>query len=372
MKIGLISTVDGGYAPAGAELRRGFALYLAQRDGRLGGREIAIYDLAEGATPPFFPEARDNVAAVLASAEVTALVGGFHATTTAAVKPLADEHGIPFLSTNARPTDIGDLSFFWHTGQLLEEAPAAVAGPIVGELGDTPLHLVGFDSPALADSFATFAAAFMAAGGNLVGETYFPSSTTDFSSYVAEIARSRPGACYVFGAMSPGVELVREFRHQLGDVPLYGPGWLTETVVDELGADAVGIRTASFYATDLHNPVNDAFVIDYQARFGVLPSFYAVTSYDAAAVLDAAVSIIPSAIPVTPSVLTVALATVGSIESPRGTWRFGAQKSPEQSWYLREVRVTPDGLRDVAIGTLDRVAADAVGARVGETVASVR
>jgi branched-chain amino acid transport system substrate-binding protein len=46
------------------------------------------------------------------------------------------------------------------------------------------------------------------------------------------------------------------------------------------------------------------------------------------------------------------LGQVGQVDSPRGVWQFNTPRTPQQKWYLRQVR--PDGpvLGNVTISDL--------------------
>ena len=53
---------------------------------------------------------------------------------------------------------------------------------------------------------------------------------------------------------------------------------------------ALGAVTGSPYSPDLDNPQNKKFVADFQAKYKRLPSLYAAQSYDAAMLLNSALT----------------------------------------------------------------------------------
>src|SRR5262249_6687420 len=142
----------------------------------------------------------------------------------------------------------------------------------------------------------------------------------------------------------PGrVDFVKQYK-AAGFPPnfkVYAPGSLTEGQALKLHGEAArGIYTAMNYSPDLDNAANRRFVSDYQKAFTVIPSSYAVASYDAAAVLDRAIG--EAHKDLTPQSLNAALGRLGQIDSPRGPWQFTTNRTPLQKWYLRQVR--NDGL----------------------------
>jgi branched-chain amino acid transport system substrate-binding protein len=64
-----------------------------------------------------------------------------------------------------------------------------------------------------------------------------------------------------------------------------------------------------------------------------------MASYDAGAVLTSALQLAGSDL--SPQSINAAIGQIGEIDSPRGTWQFNQNRTPLQTWYLRQVR--PDG-----------------------------
>jgi branched-chain amino acid transport system substrate-binding protein len=95
-----------------------------------------------------------------------------------------------------------------------------------------------------------------------------------------------------------------------------------------------------YYAADLDNEANRRFVSGFHKAHGVQPSGYAMSAYDSASVLDKALHLVegsPNA-----AALNQAFSLLGQIDSPRGTWTFNINRSPQQKWYLRKLHL--DGM----------------------------
>lgn len=102
------------------------------------------------------------------------------------------------------------------------------------------------------------------------------------------------------------------------------------------GEAADGILTALNYSADLDNTANKQFAPAYRSAYGAPATTYAMASWDAAQVLDKAIKAAGGT--VTPESVNAAIAKVGDIDSPRGTWKFNSGGTPVQPWYLREVK----------------------------------
>lgn len=120
-------------------------------------------------------------------------------------------------------------------------------------------------------------------------------------------------------------------------------------MLEALGKDTLGIRTASNYAPELRGSTNQLFALSYRDEFGP-PTTYAVAAYDAAAVLDTAIRLVDGDI--TPRLLTLALGEVGLIDSPRGRWQFNQSRTPTQRWYLRQVAWDGPVIANLVVGEL--------------------
>jgi branched-chain amino acid transport system substrate-binding protein len=125
------------------------------------------------------------------------------------------------------------------------------------------------------------------------------------------------------------------------NLPLFAAGFLTEGgVLAAQGQSARDIYSVLNYSPDLDNAANRTFTAAWRARHDSAPTTYAMASYDAGAVLDRAIG--AAGTNPTPEAINAAIAGIGQIDSPRGSWEFSRNThAPIQKWYLRQVR--PDG-----------------------------
>ncbi|MDG4820227.1 ABC transporter substrate-binding protein [Micromonospora sp. WMMD956] len=351
VRIGLLVSLSGTYTAVGEDMQRGFRLYLDTHGGKLGGRTIDLVVADEGDGPATAVPAarklleRDRVVAL------TGLVGG---ATVDKVQTLTTERKIPLVGGNARPAfaAVGgkprDLAYTWHTSYNSDEPGIAIAEYVKTQVADGTVYAIGPDYQGGWDELRGFTDTFTRLGGKLANPdgkalfTPFP-GTENFLPYLNKAAESNPAAVYTFYAGAASVAFVTQYRKSdLADVPLYAAGFLTEgSVLSAQGTAATGIRNVLNYSPTLANTANQDFVAAWSAAgHPGQPTTYAMASYDAAAVLDRALSTVDG--PVTGEKLNAAIGTVGRVVSPRGDWQFHPTlHRPMQRWYLREVR--PDG-----------------------------
>ncbi|MEV1328056.1 ABC transporter substrate-binding protein [Micromonospora costi] len=356
VKIGLLASLSGTYQAVGKELRDGFELYLDTHERKLGGHTVDLVVADEGNGAPTAVPAATKLLKQDRVAALTGIVGGG---SMAAVYPLLNETKVPFVGSNGRP-ELKDVSRVWHTSYLSDEPGAAIAQH-VRDTVKGPVYAIGPDYQGGWDELRGFTDAFAKAGGTLAnpdGKTTFTPfpSTTNFTPYFARIKASGAAAVYTFYAGSAAVDFVKQYaQSEIRDLPLYAAGFLTEGgVLDAQGEAARDIYSVLNYSPDLDNAENREFVAAWKAKHDGSPTTYAMASYDAAAVLDRAIGAAGDT--PTPESINEAIARLGQISSPRGTWQFSATThSPVQKWYLRQVRQDGRALSNTVVGDLATV-----------------
>lgn len=350
VKIGLLVPRSGVYKALGDDMKNGFELYVNQNDGKLGGREVQIVVADEGETPETGRAGADKL---VKQDRVVAVSGVVSSAVMNAVQDLFENEQVPLVGSNASPTTLTDAEYIWRTSYINDE-PGIALGEYVANNVDGAVYLLAADYQAGIDEISGFKKSFLPAGGEVAAEKYTPfPTTTNFQPYLANIQKSDAEAAFVFYAGGAAVDFVKQYEQfgLAGEIPLYAPGFLTEGgVLGAQGDAAAGVLTSMNYSADLDNPVNAEFAPAYEEAYGTSPTTYAMASYDAAQVLDKAIE--GAGDDLNSETLNAAIAEVGEIESPRGTWRFNDIGTPIQMWYLREVRQVDGGLQNVVIDEL--------------------
>ncbi|MFC7545710.1 ABC transporter substrate-binding protein [Plantactinospora sp. GCM10030261] len=356
IKIGLLASLSGTYQAVGTEIRDGFQLYLSTHDNKLGGHpvELVIADEGNGA-----PTAVPAATKLLKQDKVLALTGGVGGGSVAAIYPVLSQTKVPFVGSNGRP-ELKDVSRIWHTSYLSEEPGAAIA-QYVKDTVKGPVYAIGPDYQGGWDELRGFTDEFAKVGGKLAnpdGKTRFTPfpQTTNFTPYFAQVKASGAAAVYTFYAGTAAVDFVKQYaQSEIKDIPLYAAGFLTEGgVLNAQGEAARNIYSVLNYSPDLDNAENREFVAAWKTNHDGPPTTYAMASYDAAAVLDRAIG--AAGDKPTPDSINTAIAELGQISSPRGTWQFSkSTHSPVQKWYLRQVRQDGRALSNTVVGDLATV-----------------
>jgi branched-chain amino acid transport system substrate-binding protein len=191
------------------------------------------------------------------------------------------------------------------------------------------------------------------AAGRVVKELWVPFPNVEFQALLTEIADFKPDATYAFFAGAGAAKFLRDYAQAgLKDkIPLVGPGFLTEGVIEAAGPAAQGVETCLHYADGLGTKRDDAFRTSYIRAFKVPPDVYAVAGYDAGLLLETGLRAVKG--DTTQKKGLIAAMETATIDSPRGRWRLSRAHNPIQDIYLRKVVGAQNRYVRVAVKALD-------------------
>lgn len=346
--IGLVVPTSGAHKSIGTDMSRGFDLYLEQHGGKLGGRLVDVIEADEG------DRVETGVAAVsrlIEEDDVQAVVGVVSSETALAAKEVANTNETPLIVTGAGADDFADGSdYLWRTSSTNASLGGSLGKAIAQATDRGTAYVIAPDDDAGHEFSDSFMIAQEAAGGHVAGQSYTPAGVTEeWSGHFDKVKKSGADAIYAAYAGKEAEAFVKQYRDSglARSTPLYGPGFLTEgEVLSALGGAANGVRTALHYSDTMDSLTNDAFVKDYRKAYDATPTVYSVQAYDAAAALDKALDLSDD---VNRNEIADSLGSVGTIVSPRGNWTFDPNHNPDQPYFLRVVRGTPDGPRNVVL-----------------------
>jgi branched-chain amino acid transport system substrate-binding protein len=350
--VGLLVPKSGVYVPVGTDMENGFKLYLKEHGNKLGGHAIEVKVVDEGAGPKTGVPAAQSLAQ---DETVSAVVGIVNSAVVLGAKDAFIEAKKPLIVTNAGAdaiTGVASSDYVWRTSFSNSEVSGAIGAHVAKEVKGGGVFLIAPDYAAGKEFLGGFEKTFTAAGGKIAGQQMTPfGTTTNYEPYMSAIRKSGAKAVFAFYSGAEAVAFVKQYQEfgLAGHVQLYGPGFLTEgSVLKAQGDAAKGIQTSLHYSSELDNPRNKTFVQAYTKAYGSTPSVFSVQAYDAAAVLDKALTKGTSG-----DQIVEGLKGVGEIDSPRGAWSFSDKHGPAQTYYLRTVTAKGTEL----VNAVDRVLA---------------
>lgn len=341
VRIGLVAPQTGPLKVIGDDLANGFELYLQLNQNRLGGHPVQLVTADEGA------DAKSAKAAVesLLQQGALALTGVANSSSLAGVRDTIEGATVPLIATNGVPGSLQGVLYIWSASFVDSDPSQALGGYLTGIVsGSQRVATVAPTDDTGRDAVDKFRQTFGATDARLI-ETFWTDATTApnknfFRPTLTRLKSSGADVVYAFYTGPAAVEFVKQYRSEGLDATIYGPGGFTEgSAIEDMGEEAEGVFTAMNYSADLNNAANRLFATAYQREHDLLPSASAMASYDAAQVLDRAIRLCDGR--PTAQRVNLMLGRVGQIDSPRGAWQFNQPRTPQQRWYLRQVR--PDG-----------------------------
>ncbi|MGY1742106.1 MULTISPECIES: ABC transporter substrate-binding protein [unclassified Blastococcus] len=335
IRVGLVIPQAGVYTPLGVDMKNGWDLWLEQNDGRMGDWTVETVTADEGEGPDTGVPAIQQLIG-----DVDVVVGIVNsATALGVVEQFTEEEKLLLISNAGAVAITGDArsDYVWRVSFTNAQNSYAMGEYLAGQNVGS-VFIMAPDYAAGQENVTAFTEAFEAGGGTVAGSALSPFGTTqDFQPFLQRAQSSGAAAVFCFYSGGEAVSFVNQYADfGLKDsIPLYGSGFLTEgSVLEGQGPNAVGIQTTLQYSTEIDNEANQTFVEAYQAAYDVLPTVFAMSTFDAANVLNKALA---EAGATDGPALIEALGGLGSIDdSPRGPWEFEDQ-NPNQTIYLREV-----------------------------------
>jgi branched-chain amino acid transport system substrate-binding protein len=187
--------------------------------------------------------------------------------------------------------------------------------------------------------------------GGVAGEVYTTLNQPDYSPEIAQMQAANPDALFVFYPGGMGVAFVRQMRQAgaLGKIPLMGTSTTDGSTLPALKQTALGALTGTFWGPDFKNPVSQKFVADFRAQYKRIPSQYAAQAYDAALLINSALTKTKGNAK-DKTALRAAL-KAADFKSLRGNFKFNTNGFPIQDMHVFQV-VTSDQPGEVTLGTV--------------------
>lgn len=357
IRVGLVVPSSGPLARIGADIDRGFRLFLAANGGLLGPHNVDVRVADEGETP----ESALSAVQELLNQRVVAIVGVTNPEALPAIALELQNQQVPLVNVHAAPGTLTNALFVWRVGAVLGDAGRALAGYAITR-GQRAYFLWDgtLSGNEEADKFLT---AFSDLGGTVVNDPrdldsraqYRTPGVDNLADRFAEAVSLDADTIFAAFSGQEAMTVLESYRASGLEIPLLGTASLTETVdLAALGPNLPeGVYTSMFYAPDLDNDANRRFVTEYHRAHGTQPTGYAMAAYDGAAVLSRALALVPGE--PTGAQINTGFSSLGQIDSPRGIWTFNINRSPQQKWYLRRLGydgMVPSNLLDADLTVL--------------------
>jgi branched-chain amino acid transport system substrate-binding protein len=336
VRVGFMLPYTGTYAQLGVAIENGVRMAIAEKGGKLGGREIEWFKVDDESEPS---KGIENANRLVQRDKVDVLIGTVHSGVQMGIQKVARDSGVLSLIPNAgvhAATRALCAPNVFRTS-FTNSQPTLALGKPMFDKGIKRAVWITHKYAAGDEAFEGFRDSFTRAGGTVVKELGLPFPQVEFQALLTEIASLRPDGVACFFAGGAAAKFIRDYAAAgLKDkIPLWGSGFLTEGVLDSVGAAADGIMTTMHYSDSLDTPRNRQFRTAYASMFKLQPDVYAVQGYDTGLLLAQGMAAVKGDIG-NKQALYKSLETQ-TIDSPRGKWSMSKSHNPVQDIYLRRV-----------------------------------
>ncbi|MEC9345727.1 MAG: ABC transporter substrate-binding protein [Pseudomonadota bacterium] len=331
VKIGFVTTLSGGPAVIGRDMRDAVDLAIEQIGAKMGGRDVEVIYKDDQINPGVGKKVTEEL---VQSDKVDFVAGYIWSHVLLASYKSVVGQGPILISANAGPSQIaGPLCSedFFSTSWQNDQTPMAM-GEVLNQLGIKSVYIMAPNYAAGKDMVAGVERTYK---GEILGKdfTKWPDQL-DFSAELAKARAAKPDAVFVFYPGAAGIQFLQQYE-QAGlkeTIPLYNV-FTVDAISLPIAKDfAVGALGTQSWVVDIDNPTNKKFVEGFKAKTGRYPSYYAAQSYDAIMLIKSAVDALNG--DVSDKAKVRAEMKKASYESTRGAYTYGNNNFPIQNFYL--------------------------------------
>src|SRR5262245_8067981 len=356
LRVGFLTVRTGPLAAGGRQMEEGINLLLKERNWVFAGRKVDII-FADTAGQPAL--ARTKTQELVERDKVHVIIGPLATFEALAIDSYMLESKTPLITpTSAAQMDLAQQKKSDYVIHVY--GTAAQPMHVLGEYAAKKLGLKRIAT--IADDFtyghegtAGFHHVFEDDGGKIVQKLWPPLNVADYGSYVGQIKPNVDGVYAGFAGSNP-LRFLRTYKEYGLNKPVFGnPTLVDEGILKNMGDEALGVYSASWYTVDRNTPDNKRFVQSIRNEYTVTPGFYTAGTYTAGLWLEEAMKAIKGKFE-DKAAFVKALHSVRLTHGPMGPIRLDEYGKPILTIYIRKVErkngqlvnTTIDEVKDVS------------------------
>lgn len=322
ISIGLLYPMTGRLTETGVQMKEGFDLALKEINGDQQGDALIKFATVDDKST--VDGAVEGYNRLIRETGVPAIIGPTTSSQCEAAFPIAQENRIVAFSPTSAATGLSAIGDFIFRAVLTSDAHIPNSVKVTQErLGYKRIALIYDELHAIAVSGAdAFRKALTENDVELSISETFQTGETDLSTQLTRIKASNPEALFIAALPEDMPEIMIQAR-DLG-IPFSVPFIVPELSIDDVrtaGAAGEGlISSASWLSTD-PNSINQAFVHNYRAAYGVDPNTWAAHSYATVYILTQAIA---DARSTEAQAIREAMADIKNLDTVLGNFSFDA------------------------------------------------
>ncbi|WP_349897734.1 ABC transporter substrate-binding protein [Parafrigoribacterium soli] len=355
--VGLLTPMTGFVAAVGTDMQQGWDLYWEEHGTKAGKFTVktVMEDTASSADTGLSKAQR-----LVTEEHVDVVVGPVLANVSLAVGSYLAKAGVANLAQTAADdlTQRSQNPLVLRTGAYAGSQTTYPGGKWAFDEGYKTAATLCVDYAFGWENCGGFASAFTDAGGKVTKQYWYPADATDMSTYVSQLKSS--GADMAFVATAGGPDSSNFLRSAsdfglLKSMPILNNCCATDqAILQDVGDIAVGVKSVHYYAEGTELAATKKFVKNFEKKYNVIPSSYAMGMYATADMLAKALE--KASKKLTGTALVDAIKQVDLSGSVYGDVKFDKYNNMVGPMVVRHVEKRDDGkLWNVVDETYDDV-----------------
>src|SRR5881397_3667128 len=288
IRVGLMTVKTGPLASGGIDMERALVQYLKERDYTMAGRKVELFVGDSGGVPA---QARTKIQELVERDRIQVMIGPLDTASALAADDYIRQAQLLTLSVAAAEDMTQRKPNPWFTRGTSTSSQSAqpLADYCAKTLKYKRMITIADDIAYGHEMCAGFQRVFEENGGKVVQKLFPPLTVPDYGTYLAQLKNA--DAIFLGFAGSNGFRFVRqmnEYGLMKKVIPVGGMTALDESVLRNMGDEALGIVTSCWYSAELDAKPNETFAPAFRKEFKYDPGFYAAATYVNGAVLEAA------------------------------------------------------------------------------------
>src|SRR5262245_4778857 len=285
VRVGFLTVKTGPLASGGIQMEQGLTVFFKERNNTLAGRPVELHTADTGGNPA---QARTKTQELVERLKVSVLIGPLAAFEALAIDDYIRSSQTPILSVAGAEDMTQRKPNPWF---VRPSSTSAQPSHPLGEYAAKDMNLKRV--AVLADDFAFghenaagFQRVFEDNGGKVVQKLFTPLNAPDYGTYISQL-KPNLDAVYPGHAGSDRLKFIKQLREYGSKTQVLG-GFtpVDESLLQQMGEDALGAITGNWYSAQLDFPINKRFVAAIQRDYKVDPGVYAAETYVCGEVLE--------------------------------------------------------------------------------------
>lgn len=337
LRIGFLTVRSGPLAAGGRQMEEGIQLFLKERNNTLAGRKVELIIADTGGNPA---GAKAKTQELIERNNVHVIIGPLATFEAIAIDDYILKSRVPLITpTSAAQNDLAQQKKNDYVIHAVGTAaqPMHVLGQFAAKkLGMKRVAMIADDFAYGHEGAAGFMKVFEDNGGRVVQKLWSPLNVADYGTFIAQFKSDVDGV-YAGFAGTNGLRFLKQYKeYQLKPTVLGNPTSVDEGILRNMGDEALGVISASWYSAGIDTPDNKRFVKAIQAEYKVTPGFYTAGTYTAGLFLEEALKTVKGRFEDQAGLLR-ALHSTRLSSGPMGPIRLDEYAKPVMNMYVRKV-----------------------------------